>query len=359
METTEKPLILVTSAAGKTGMRTALQLLDKGYPVRAFVRRADERSRLLERAGADVHVGDQFSVPEMRLAMAGVERAYCCPPAAPNGLHFVAVFAAAAREARLGHVVFLGQWLSQDNHPSVFTREVWLAEQILGTLPETTLTIVNVGWFADNYFLAIEGAAQLGLLTMPLGDGDRKTNAPPSLDDIAAVVVGALSDPDAHAGKTYRPTGPDLLSPNEIAAVLGKVLNRRIRYRDVSEAIFLKALTANKPLNYSPSMLTQLNLYTKEYSRGTFAVGAPTDAVVTVGGRPPESFEATARRAVAERPEARPSMGGKLRALWHLLKTVVTPAPDPDRIEARRNHVILGSPEFSHDNVGWRRTHRA
>ncbi len=38
-----KPTILVTSAAGNTGIPTTLQLLEKGYPVRAFVRRDDRR----------------------------------------------------------------------------------------------------------------------------------------------------------------------------------------------------------------------------------------------------------------------------------------------------------------------------
>ena len=47
-----KPKILVTTAGGKTGMPTALQLLEKDYPVRAFVRREDARSDMLRTAGA-------------------------------------------------------------------------------------------------------------------------------------------------------------------------------------------------------------------------------------------------------------------------------------------------------------------
>ena len=39
-----KPKILVTSAAGRTGSAAVLQLLEKGFPVRAFVRRRDARS---------------------------------------------------------------------------------------------------------------------------------------------------------------------------------------------------------------------------------------------------------------------------------------------------------------------------
>ncbi len=49
-----KPKILVTSAAGRTGTPTVMELLANGYPVRAFVRRRDPRAESLERAGADL-----------------------------------------------------------------------------------------------------------------------------------------------------------------------------------------------------------------------------------------------------------------------------------------------------------------
>lgn len=218
-----QPKILITSAAGKTGLPTALQLLDKGYPVRAFVRRDDTRTKRLRDAGAEIFIGDQYALNDMRQAMAGVQRAYLCAPTAPNGLHFGAVFAVAAAEAQLEHVVTLSQWLADHNHPSVATREVWLNDELVRLLPDTSHTVNNVGWFADNYFMVLEPAAQLGVLPMPLGDGDVKKNAPPSNEDIAAVNVAALIDPASHAGKVYRPTGPELLSPNEIAAVMGKV----------------------------------------------------------------------------------------------------------------------------------------
>jgi hypothetical protein len=61
--------------------------------------------------------------------------------------------------------------------------------------PEMTVTTINVGWFADNYLMALESALHLGMFTMPLGDSDVKKNAPPSNEDIASVVVGALIDP--------------------------------------------------------------------------------------------------------------------------------------------------------------------
>lgn len=353
----KKPKILVTSAAGKTGLQTALQLLEKNCPVRAFVRRDDTRAQRLKAAGAEIFTGDQYAIADMRRAMAGIQRAYHCAPTAPNGLHFGAVFAVAAHEARIEHVVHLSQWLSDPHNPSLFTREVWLNERLLKIMPDTTHTEINVGWFADNYFWVLEPAAQLGLLPMPLGDGDIKKNAPPSTEDIAAVNVGALVDPARHAGKTYRPTGPELLSPNEIAEVMGKVLGRKIKYQNISEALFLKAVTALRPANFSFAALTQLRLYVEEYRQGTFAVGGPTRAVQEVAGRPAETFETIVRRIVAERPEARQNLGNKVAAIRSFLKIALTRKPDPDLIEQQRGHVLLNAPSFAYQSEEWRHGH--
>lgn len=349
-----KPRILVTSAAGKTGLPTAMQLLEKGHPVRAFVHRDDHRAERLKSAGAEVFVGDQYALADMRQAMQGVRRAYHCAPTAPNGLHFGAVFAIAAQEQRLEHVVILSQWLAHSDHPSLFTRETWLSGEVMDLLPDTSVTVNNVGWFADNYFMVLESMAQLGMFPMPLGDGDAKTDAPPSSEDIASVSVAALIDPASHAGKTYRPTGPELLSPNEIADTMGRVLGREVVYRDISEKLLLKAFTAQ---GFARALQTQFVLYAEEYRRGAFAVNAPTDVVRDVGGRKPEDFERIARRMVATRPEGRQTFANKLRALRNFARVLVTPAFDPDRVERERDHVLLRSPDFAWDSAGWRNTH--
>lgn len=350
-----KPRILVTSAAGKTGLQTSLQLLNKGYPVRALVRSDDHRARHVRDAGAEVFVGDQFSITDMRQAMSGVQRAYHCAPTAPNALHFGSVFAVAAHEAELEHVVLLGQWLADPNHHSVFTREVWLNEAIMQLLREVPVTVNNVGWFAENYFMGVlEPAAQLGVLPMPLGDGDVKKNAPPSNEDIAAVSVAALIDPATHAGKTYRPTGPELLSPNEIAAIIGKALGRKVRYMDVPEAMMLKAL---KVQGFPEAMPTQLRHYTREYKRGTFAIDAPNSVVRDLTGREPEDFETIARRIIANRAEARRTLASRLRALGNFARILMTSSVDADAVEQRRDHVLLRSATFADESPTWRSTH--
>lgn len=354
---TTKPKILVTSAGGKTGLPVALDLRKRGFPVRAFLRRRDHRSHALERAGAEVFIGNQYALKDMRLAMRGVQRAYHCAPTAPNGLHFNAVFTAAAYEARLEHVVTLSQWLASADHPSLFTREVYLSDILIGMRSEMSVTTVNPGWFADNYLMVLDMAAQLGVFTMPLGAGDVAKNAPPSNEDIAAVVVPCLIDPSRHAGEVYRPTGPELLSPDGIAEAMGRALGRRIRYRSISERMMVKALKALPPPNYSVAAVTQLAIYAEEYRRGAFAVNAPTDDVARVAGRPPEDLESIVRRTAEARPELKSTSVRRLGALAGFMKILVTPAFDLGRAERQRDYVQLAAPAFSQDAPAWCETH--
>lgn len=82
-------------------------------------------------------------------------------------------------------------------------------------------------------------AAQLGILTIPSGTS---RNAPPSNEDIARAVVATLLDPAAHAGATYRPTGPALIDAREMAQILTDVLSRRVRHVDLPVWAFMAAL---------------------------------------------------------------------------------------------------------------------
>src|SRR5260370_28878855 len=119
-----KPRILVLAAAGKTGMPVALELLDEGFPVTAFVHQADQRSERLKAKGADIVVGSLTDITDMRAAMAGARRAYFCFPNEPGYLKAAAIFTVVAAEQNLETVVTMSQWLSQPNHPSIHTREV-------------------------------------------------------------------------------------------------------------------------------------------------------------------------------------------------------------------------------------------
>ena len=60
-----KPRILVTTAAGKTGRAAAHQLLEKGYPVNAFVDSAFNEGHLQSQAEHKLEVVRASKHPEI------------------------------------------------------------------------------------------------------------------------------------------------------------------------------------------------------------------------------------------------------------------------------------------------------
>jgi NAD(P)H dehydrogenase (quinone) len=345
-----RPMVLVTGATGKTGGAVARRLLQNGWPVRAAVHTADLRSERLRNEGAEVVVVDLFDPEQLLEAMRGAARAYYCPPWHPYMLQSATAFAVAAREARLEAIVGLSQWLASPSHPSLATRQNWLADHLFSMLPGVAHVTVNPGFFADNYLRLIGFAAQLGIFPMPTG---ASRNAPPSTEDIARVIVAALTAPEFHAGRSYRPTGPTLLSARDMAAILGRVLRRRVRHVDMPMWMFLKAA---RRLGLSAFEQSGVRRYIEEHRRDAFELGAPTNDVYEVTGQAPEDFETIARRYAAL-PEARRSFANKWRALADFMRIGLTAAYDLDRYEVDQQHPSPARPRLAVDSAVWRIEH--
>ena len=346
-----KPTILVTGATGKTGGATISQLLGKGYPVRALVQRLDHRSERLAKRGARIVVGSLEDMTDLRSAMTGVQRAYFCPPLEPGTLRRASLFAAAAQDAKLEVVVALSQWVASADHPAAHAREKWLSDTIFQWAPNLDVVTVNPGFFADNYMAALEPMAHFGLMGLPLGKG---LNAPPANEDIARVIVGALTNPAPHIGKRYRPTGPRLLSPEAIAAAIGKALGRKVTYQDVPIKLFLKVA---KSLGINEFVIEELSYFLLDYQRNAFGLGAPTDAVLEVSGVAPEPFEETARRYVEVSGFAKRTFRSNLTAVHNLVAGLLTSAPAPSAIARRLQLPNLNHPVLAAESASWRASH--
>jgi uncharacterized protein YbjT (DUF2867 family) len=347
----QKPLILVTGATGKTGTATINLLLEKGYPVRALARRADARSERLRKAGADVVIGSMEDITDMRSAMSGVQRAYYCPPLEPGTLRRATLFASVAQEARLEAIVTMSQWLADPQHPAIHAREKWLSERVFANASGLGVITINPGFFADNYMVALEPIAHFGLMAMPLGDG---LNAPPSNEDLGRVIVGLLEKPDLHIGKTYRPTGPKLMSPEEMATVFGKVLGRKVKYQNAPIKLFLKVA---KSMGIDDFTIEELYWFLHDYQRNSFGIGAPTTVVQEICGSAPESFETIAKRYVAAQGLDKRSFGSTLMAVHHLVIGLLTPAPNPQAVARTMRLPALNHPLLAAESPAWRGSH--
>src|SRR3982750_345710 len=141
--------ILVTGAAGQFGAvgRTVTGLLlERGLPVRAMVRREDDRAAALRAAGAEIVVGDLLEPADVYRAVDGTRRVYFGMSVSPGHLEAPVTMAAVARELGIEAIVNMSQMTvsEMDIHhtsPSRQQRQHWLGEQALAG---SGLPVVNV-----------------------------------------------------------------------------------------------------------------------------------------------------------------------------------------------------------------------
>jgi hypothetical protein len=193
-------------------------------------------------------------------------------------------------------------------------------------------------------------AAHLGV--MPWMFGDSRT-APPSVDDIGRVAATALMNPERHAGRTYRPTGPALLSGEDMASVLSRVFSRTVRLVPTPLWLFRKVAYLG---GYPLALLGSMEHYLEEHRRGAFAIGAPNDDVVRVTGRPPESFEAVVRR-LAALPENRRSASHTLREFARFMWVPFARVPNIRRYVSGLHIAARAATQYSGESKVWRREH--
>ena len=345
-----KPKILITAANGNTGFPAAKELLELGFPVRAFVRNPDNpKARELKALSAELFVGDIEDIRDVRKALTGVKRAYFAA-GSPNVLFQGSTFATAAEEMGLEHVVAITQWLSSNTHPSIWTKEQWLVDQIFKKLPSVNVTFINPGMFAFAYFLNLESVAQFGMLP------EFGTNAPPSNEDMGAVVAHILKDPAKHKDQTYRVTGRELLTSQEMADIIGEILGRKVKVQNMPEKMMFKAFRAT---GFPIRDTSQVRYYIDEAQRNTFALGAPTNVVREITGREAEDFETIARRYISSDPTAQQTFGNKLRAIINMMKVVFTPAWNMEKYEKEMKFPKFKNMMLAAKSEEWQHEHRA
>jgi uncharacterized protein YbjT (DUF2867 family) len=277
------PTILVTGAGGKTGSYVVEQLIEEGFPVRAFVRSLDERAKRLTSLGAEVVVGDFLDIKSVRSAMHGTKRAYFCYPPADRLLEATTNFAIVAKEVDLEAVVNMSQIEVRDAHPSHLANQHWLGESVL-EWADVGVTHIRPTFFAEmSLILNGKTITSEGKMYLPYGDGK---HAPVAAEDIARVVVGVLKDPGPHAGKIYKVTGQKELSITEVAAIFTEVLGKPVEYVDIPLEAWQKALA---DLGHPPFLIQHLGHMAEDHKNGHFA--GVTDVVQKVGGREPQSLE--------------------------------------------------------------------
>jgi uncharacterized protein YbjT (DUF2867 family) len=271
--------ILVTAATGKTGGATIPILLRQGYSVRAFVHRLDARAEALAVAGAEIVFGDLLDFGAVAAALEGIDTAYFCYPIAPGLVEASAYFAEAARAAGVRGIVNMSQISARREALSDAARQHWICERLFER-SGVAVTHLRPTFFAEWLLLVAPFIARDGEIPLPLGRG---RHAPIAAADQARVIAAILADPAAHAGQIYALFGPVEMNYDEIAAEVGRVLDRPVRYRPIEIAEFARMVEAR--FGGAPHLVQHLSNVAIDYRDGRFA--GTNDVVRRIGGMEP------------------------------------------------------------------------
>jgi hypothetical protein len=160
-------------------------------------------------------------------------------------------------------------------------------------------------------------------------------------------------DPARHAGKSYRPTGPELLGGQYMANAIGRAVGRSVRAVPTPAWMFLKGA---RMLGIPIDILSGVRFYIDDHRRGAFELGAPTTDVLDVTGRPAEDFETIARRYAAL-PHNQRTLGNWLREFAQFLITPFSPGFNFGRYDRELRRPLPSEPQFAPQSKAWRREH--
>lgn len=266
--------ILVTGATGTTGSRVVAQLKALGRDVRSA-------SRSAQGAGS---VRFDWADPETYGPAAdGVDAAYLLAPIGvvdllPSMRPFIDKLI--ERDVRL---VFLSSSSLEAGGPLMGEVHAYLAENA------PRWTVLRPSWFMQNFSGAHSAAIrEEGAIYSATGTGRVGFI---SADDIAAVAVRALNDPDVPNGDPIL-TGPRALSYDDVADIIGATLGRTITHRRLT----VEDLAARHQAQGIPAAFSHV-LAGLDANIATGAEDRVTGEVQRVTGQPPVAFARFAAKA--------------------------------------------------------------
>jgi uncharacterized protein YbjT (DUF2867 family) len=290
--------ILVTGAAGglqgSTGRLVATLLLEKGFPVRAFVHKLDGRSDDLRQKGVEVIEGDLLNPASVKAAMKGVTRAYFTYPVADGLLEAATIFATSARDAGLELVVNNSQFqgtpddpLFRDvqHTPSFRNLQHRLADRIFDWAQIGVVHIQAPPYYENVRALVRLSVTEQNAAFLPWGDGDAVIPLT-GAEDVARVAAALLVGSNQPSERVY-PLVSETLTVRQIVKTLGKAIGRPIRYVPITDEQW--ADTVRERIN--PHALDHLS-HLWQYFRSSKEPRYTTNTIREVTGQSPQSLEA-------------------------------------------------------------------
>lgn len=274
-------MILVTGATGNVGAEVLRQLAEGGHPVRGLTRRPPDRAGPVELVAGDLTRPDS-----LRAAARGVNAVFLLAgqPDPPGLL-------AALRSAGVERVVLLSSGAVVGGDLDNYVVRYNVVSEAAVRDSGLQWTVLRPSGFMSN---ALAWAEQLGRSDVVQEPFAAVPVAVVDPADIGAVAVLALTA-DGHAGRSYRLTGPQALTPADRLQVLGEVLGRRLRLDPEPDAVARSRMAATMP----PDVV---EAFFRFFVAGEYDDSRVTPTVADLLDRAPRTFADWARAHTAAFP---------------------------------------------------------
>ena len=284
-------MILVTGAAGKTGRAVIEKLVAGGQPVRAFVRRREQEVALEKMGVQEVVVGDLCQQATMNQAVHGARAVYhICPNMHPVELQIGEVVIRAARLAGVEHFVYHSVLHPQIEAMAHHWQKLRVEEKLLESgLP---YTILQPAAYMQNVLANWDRIVNEGVYAVPYAVDTRLSMV--DLQDVAEVAAKVLVE-SGHEGAIYELCGPDILSQQEVSALLEVELGRPVRAEVIPIETWQQAARSAGLSDYALDTLSKMFLH---YELHDFW-GNPR-VLGWLLGRTPTTFAQFLRRMIRE-----------------------------------------------------------
>ena len=284
-ESTGGTTYLVTGATGNIGSRVVERLLARDEQTRVFVRNGDKANR---RHGVrvDIRVGDLADLPALARAVDGVDVVFLVT----TGVDLAEMDKREASVAKSAGVRLLVKLSTDDVEQGVGTG-VWHREGEAAIRDSGIgFVFVQPSGFMDNFLNWADAIKTDGVVRCAAGDG---TIPFTHSDDIADVAIAAMTNPQ-YEGLSVPITGPEALSFADMAAKVGAVIGRELRFQPVSDDDERRRQAAwGSP---EPLIEARLSIF-RAMREGRLAT--VTNNVASILGREPISFDRWAQQNAA------------------------------------------------------------
>ena len=232
-------LILVTGATGYIASRLIPRLLDAGYRVRCLARdplRLKGRSWLRD---VEVVQGDVMLPSTLHTALDGIHTAYYLIHNMTHGHGYTSLeldsaraFAAAAAEADVEHIIYLGGLADPEQHIAPHMRSRIETGRVLreGNVPVTEFRAGVITGSGSISFEMIRFMTEL-FPVVPGPSWMKNRSQPIAIQNVIDYLIAALTNPNGR-GQVFEIGGPDLTT-------YGELMLRYARIRGLKRRMFL------------------------------------------------------------------------------------------------------------------------